>query len=405
MITSEEHVALTDFHIQGYRSVRDVWLRLNNINVIVGPNGSGKSNLYRAVYLLSAAASGQLAKALATEGGMPSILWAGPRAKKEPAAMQLSVRLDNFRYNLVCGMAGDVIRPAVFMKDPVITREEVFLLRGNQKSNLLKRSKQMITARTAQGSRIDYTMNVPFNESVLTGLRDPQKFPELYSLRQEFLNWRFYHHFRTDMTSPLRKPQLAVFTPVLSQDAQDLASALATIQSAGNSDLLDEMIQRAFPGATLYVREVRGGLQVYMSASEFGRPFAATELSDGTLQYLCLLAALLSLHAPPLMALNEPEASLHPHLLEPLARLIVAASSDTQIWLTTHSQELADLIMDLSGYDPFKLEKIHGETKLVGRGLGGYKHDDELDSDDDDAESGCDDESGSDDESDDNEES
>lgn len=376
-------MALTDFHIRGYRSVRDVWLKLNNINVFIGPNGSGKSNLYRAVYLVSAAASGQLARALATEGGMPSILWAGPRRKNEPAEMRLSVRLDNFRYNLECGMAGDVLRPSFFSRDPQITREEVFLLNGEHKSCLLKRTKQTITARTAEGKQIDYTMSVPFNESVLTGLRDPQKFPELYKLRQEYLNWRFYHNFRTDATSPLRRPQLAVFTPVLSQNGHDLASALATIQAAGNAALLTEMVDRAFPGAHLYIQEVRGGLQVFMSSPEFGRPFAASELSDGTLQYLCLLAALLSLYAPPLMALNEPEASLHPHLLEPLARLIVRASADTQIWLTTHSQELSDLIMDLSGYDPFELEKLHGETKLVGRGLGGYKHtDDESDEED-----------------------
>ena len=75
------------------------------------------------------------------------------------------------------------------------------------------------------------------------------------------------------------------------------------------------------------------------------------------------------------MILNEPENSLHPRLLGPLAKLIVNASQTTQIWLTTHSQELADAITDLSGYSPYELTKVDGQTKLIGAGLGGYRED------------------------------
>ncbi len=376
-------MALTDFHIQGYRSVRDVWLKLKNINVIVGPNGSGKTNLYRGVYLLSTAATGEFARALAEEGGMPSVLWAGARSRKERPVMQLSVRLNNFRYNIVCGSIGDVLRTETFTSDPEIRREEVFLLRDGHKSTLLTRTKQTITARTNDGKRIDYTMRVPHNESVLTGLRDPQKFPELFALREEFRNWRFYHNFRKDAGSPIRKAHVPVFTPVMGHDGYDLASAIATIQEAGQADLLAEMVELAFPGAVVFTCEMRGVLKLFMKTSEFNRPFGASELSDGTLQYLCLLAALLSLRAPPLLALNEPESSLHPQLLEPLARLLVLASKETQIWLTTHSRELADLIMDYSGYEPLELKKIEGATQLVGVGLGGYKEAEEGDNGDD----------------------
>ena len=86
--------------------------------------------------------------------------------------------------------------------------------------------------------------------------------------------------------------------------------------------------------------------------------------------------------APPVIVLNEPETSLHPNLIKPLAQLIVRCSADSQIWLTTHSRELADGIMDLSGYEPFELHKVNGETRLVGTGLGGYRESDEEDDED-----------------------
>ena len=52
-------MAVTQLDIAGYRSVQKLSLPLGRVNVVVGPNGSGKTNLYRALYLLTAAAGGQ----------------------------------------------------------------------------------------------------------------------------------------------------------------------------------------------------------------------------------------------------------------------------------------------------------------------------------------------------------
>ena len=70
------------------------------------------------------------------------------------------------------------------------------------------------------------------------------------------------------------------------------------------------------------------------------RPLKAAELSDGTLRYLLLIAALLSPRPPDLMILNEPETSLHPDLLPPLARLIAQAAQRTQIIVVSHAEPL-----------------------------------------------------------------
>jgi len=108
------------------------------------------------------------------------------------------------------------------------------------------------------------------------------------------------------------------------------------------------------------------------------REFGAHELSDGTLKYLCLLGALMGYRLPSLIALNEPEASLHPDLLPPLARLIAKAARNTRVWIVTHSQVLADALRSEANAKPRTVLKAEGATTIDGlRAWGEYKDDDD----------------------------
>ena len=82
------------------------------------------------------------------------------------------------------------------------------------------------------------------------------------------------------------------------------------------------------------------------------------------MRFLCLCAALLSPRPPSLLALNEPETSLHPDILDALAHLIVRAAKNTQLWITTHSKPLADRIEQHSGVPRVRLCMSEGETQV-----------------------------------------
>src|SRR4051794_31185725 len=118
-------MAIEAIDVKGYRSIQDLYLRLGRINVLVGPNGCGKSNLYNSMYLLHAAASGRFAQAIADEGGMPSVLWAGgdhvkktSARRQEPVRMCIGVTVDSVSYELSCGLAApnEALKP--FLLDP-----------------------------------------------------------------------------------------------------------------------------------------------------------------------------------------------------------------------------------------------------------------------------------------------
>src|SRR5258707_10440129 len=104
-------VAIREIHVTGYRSVRQLRLKLRNINVLTGPNATGKTNLYNSVFLLAKAAAGGFAQVIAEEGGMPSVVWAGARKSRslgstrlESVRMTLGVKTETFSYELICGL-------------------------------------------------------------------------------------------------------------------------------------------------------------------------------------------------------------------------------------------------------------------------------------------------------------
>jgi predicted ATPase len=352
--------------VEGYRSIRRAWLPLGRVNVVLGPNGSGKTNLYRSLGLLVEAAQGRLAKSVAREGGMPSLLWAGGFRKHERHGIVVEVRFDAFAYRIEVGLPTGI--QTIFKLDPEVKEESVtFSEKRSKPVKLMERAGPTAWMRDDDGKRVTYPRELSSSESVLSQLRDRHRYPEIAAIAERVQGWRLYHHFRTDAESPLRQPQVGVSTPVLSSSGEDLAAALQTIREIGDGPALDAAVADAFPGGSVLVHaDEMLRVTVRMRMPGIQRPLEASELSDGTLRYLALVAALLTPRPPELLALNEPETSLHPQLLGPLGRLIGRASRDSQLFVTTHSRELAEHIAGSTEARTVELSLEEGETRVGG---------------------------------------
>jgi len=219
------------------------------------------------------------------------------------------------------------------------------------------------------------------SETAVALLGDAGHYPEIGTFRQAVGAWRFYHGFRTDRHSPLRAPCLAVTAPLLDEDGGNMAAVFATlVHTRGDTVDLDRAVADAFGGARLVVPEPGETAEFGVTFPEFPlRIFQPRELSDGQIRFLGLSAALLSYRLPPLIALNEPEASLHPDMLAPLADMIARAAETSQIWIVTHSQTLADAVRTRCGVKPRRVIREEGATWIEGMRLTGTVDDDEDD--------------------------
>lgn len=370
-------MALGAISIEGYRSVRKLYLPIEPVSIFIGANGVGKTNLYKALNLLRGAADGSLTRLIALEGGVVSALWAGTRRRHDSPRLILEAHLDEM------GEAGITLRYAVevglrysteaaFELEPLIKEERLTARIGGRDVVMLERRNATLMLRNAEGRREMLDDDILSSETALSAIRDGGRYPELEAVRRELLGWRLYHDFRTDEASPLRQPCFAITTPTLSADAHDLAAVLATLALIREDTAdLDTAIGDAFPGATLQAHAENGQCRIELRFPDMPRPFAAHELSDGTLKYLSLLAALMGYRLPPLIALNEPEASLHPSLLPPLARLIARAAQKSRIWIVTHSEAFAASLLEETGKKARRVIKRDGATEIEGLKLTG----------------------------------
>ncbi len=363
--------------VAGYRSLRDVVVRLGRVTVVTGANGSGKSSLYRALRLLAGCALGDAVGTLAREGGLSSALWAGPESlagarrghgvegtrRAGPVSLRLGIGADALSYLIDLGLP--VPGRSAFDRDPEIKREAAWggpIMRpGTMVARRIRGSAQV----RDDGPWAELPVTLAPHASMLADV------PELRPLRDDLAAWRFYDALRTDADAAARQPRVGTRTWALASDGADVAAALQTIVERGKEPL-PESIADAFPGSRMGV-EVRDGVfELTLQQPGMLRPLRAAELSDGTLRYLMWLAALLAPVRPPLMAVNEPENSLHPTLVAPLARLIARASSDTQIVVVTHSRTLVDGLTEAvpaEDLEVVELSKDLGETVVDGQGL------------------------------------
>jgi predicted ATPase len=389
---------IREINVVGYRSLRAIRFPVGALTVFVGANGVGKTNLYRALQLLQAAAAGTLARELASEGGMESALWAGKRTANKPARMKLSAGLgadlrgaqpqSEFDYGGDAGVAYsyevDIGLPmptaAAFPLEPQVKEETLVFRKGRRPLNLLELRGPRATAVDEAGHKHAIGAELLASETALGALADPARFPDLDVVRRTMLDWKFYHDFRSDRAAPLRQPCLAVTTPTLASDGSDLAAVFATLIHIREDPVdLFRAVDDAFPGARLIVPAPGKTAAFGLLLPDYPkRVFEMAELSDGTLRYLALAGALLGYRLPAFIALNEPETSLHPELLEPLARMIIRAAERTQIWVVTHSERLAKAFADGGAVAPRTVIKRDGSTWIEGLRLGGdFEADDE----------------------------
>jgi predicted ATPase len=191
---------MTTLAISGYRSLRDIRVRLSGLTIVTGANGSGKSSLYRALKLLADIAQGRIIQSLAAEGGLQSTLWAGPESfsramkagtqpvqgtvRRNPDSLKLGFSGEDYGYAIDLGLPLPDAT-SKFASDPEIKSESLWTGEQLGRSNAFAlRNGRSVRIRNDAGEwRQAYQHLAPF-DSMMTHCSDPREAIELLVLRE-----------------------------------------------------------------------------------------------------------------------------------------------------------------------------------------------------------------------------
>ncbi len=158
---------------------------------------------------------------------------------------------------------------------------------------------------------------------------------------------RVYQHWIAGPRCPLRSARRPdTPTNALLENLENFPSRVAVLKSVpAIKRRLLALLADVSPGFDdIEVVPEGGALQLYLIEGE--RRMGSYRISGGTLRYLMLLAILLDPSPPPLIAIEEPDLSLHPDVLPTVRDLMLEAAERTQILVTTQSPTFLDAWTD-----------------------------------------------------------
>ncbi|MBC8137159.1 MAG: AAA family ATPase, partial [Fibrella sp.] len=281
------------------------------LNILIGPNGAGKSNVIEAISLLrscpvpTSSRDNSLGGVIRRGGGAEEWIWKGGPStdatltvvfnnlnEKQPLQHFIEFASEQRQFHL----AGELVGIADAGPQPEESQHFYAYANGDHFINVARENGPRQLAQEA----------IEPNVSILAQRNDPDQYPEISYLIQQYGKVAIYRDWTFGRNSPLRQAQtvlgradrleedfsnLFLFLNQLSQNPKTKRVLLERLR-----DLYDEVTDISFEIVSQFVR-------FHLIENDYRIP--CERLSDGTLRYLCLLAILCDPTPPPLICIEE----------------------------------------------------------------------------------------------------
>lgn len=307
--------------IKGYKSIRDLELNLEPINVLIGSNGVGKSNFISFFKLVNIIFEQRLEN-YSLKQGAENLLHYGSKV-----TTQISGYLEFNETNAY-----------EFTIEP--TRDNKLII--NNEITHFNKSKGDLASHYGKG----WTYNIVNSNSKESNLKDYNKGINFF-VNNYLRTFKIYHFHDTGDNSALRTSCMINDNINLREDGGNLPAFLYLLQlkhpkNFKRIELAVKSIAPYFEKFDLQPNRFNGD-RINLEWREINHadiPFNETHLSDGTIRFIALATLLLQPNLPRTIIIDEPELGLHPVAIDKLAGLIRKASNESQIIISTQSVNL-----------------------------------------------------------------
>ncbi len=350
---------LKSLTIRSFRSLANVELRFEPLTLLVGPNGSGKSNVIDALRFIKDALSTSLAVAVSQRGGLRSVRRVSRGHPRHFGFRLVMVIRDHgppltseysFEIGTEPGEGGFSVR-----------QERCVIHRGDESALSFETRDGLFVG----GSFAETRLRQP-DQLALPLVANVAPEPEFFYVLEELTRMRFY----SPIPDRIREPQDPTEGNVLLPDGSNAVSVVRELRRHHNDDytLLCELLAKVVPGVAYVTSRAVGNketLQFHQLVDDKGNPwrFDPGNMSDGTIRVLAILLAMYQPDQASLIAVEEPESTVHPAAADVLVDVLRAGSRRSQVLVTTHSPDILDS-NSIASAEIRVVEKVEGRTEV-----------------------------------------
>ncbi len=358
---------IKSIRFENFLSFKNTIINLSNKeNILIGINGSGKTNLLKAIKLLYEGVAGiGLSKLILNNwGGFDNIYFCDNENRGEQQSIVIEYLFDaNVVKKFGFPFQDDIYYKISINKSPGLNNfylsEEIYqpsedrndfiyLKFDNGRGHLFGKPEE-------NGEKPKLVKYSEFNpqELALNQIKDPDRFLIQDVIRKAISDMVVYEYFDTTPNSKIRKPMLPTSEKKLFPDGSNLPQIINTLKI--NHKKYYNQIRKQLNEINENFNDIDfnfigGNIELMLGEKGLNRSIHVTNLSDGTLHYLCLLSIFQNPERGGVICIDEPEIGLHPDMILNIANSIKEASKDTQFIIATHSEHLLNA---------FDLENIH----------------------------------------------
>lgn len=304
---------LKEITIKGFKSIRELHLKLNALNVLIGSNGVGKSNFISFFKLINTIYEQRLEQ-YSLKSGVDNLLHYGRKTTSYTGGRLV---FEAFNYLFVLEATDN---DTLFVSHQQLSDDSTLQMFPLQASN-------------KKGSDIKQSPQIKNNH-----------------LKEYLESYKVYHFQDTGISSPLRSRANINDNRMLREDGSNLPAYLYYFQEKHPKTFkrIEKTIQSVAPffdqfdlkPAALDEEQI---LLEWKEKEHQETYFNANHLSDGTLRFIALTTLLMQPNLPKMVIIDEPELGLHPAAISKLSGIMrSAAGRGCQIIVSTQSVTLLD---------------------------------------------------------------